>query len=228
MNDSTRLTAGARSIELYPDGAPSAAAPVVFLLAGEESGGAVRKAVRALTDAPFSLAAIPVGDWENELSPWAAEKVFRGGRDFGGGADDTIRLLEREIVPAVLAALECPGAPCCIAGYSLSGLCALYAPYRTAAFGAVVSASGSLWFPGFSEFAASHAFARRPERVYCSLGDRESRTKNPAMSCVEDNTRRLCGDYRARGIDCAFELNPGNHFQDAELRLARGIAWIIR
>ena len=209
------------------DGKSDAAdAPIIFLLTGDEDGARVWDAARKLTARPFSLVTVPVADWNRDLSPWAARRVFRGGADFGGGADAFLRTLEGEIVPAVRAELQ-TDAPCVLAGYSLAGLCAVYAAYRTAAFSGVISASGSLWFPGFSEFATSHAFARKPERVYFSLGDRESRTKHPVMRLVEDNTRRLCDAYAAQGVETAFELNPGSHFQDAELRLAKGIAWIL-
>ncbi len=47
------------------------------------------------------------------------------------------------------------------------------------------------------------------------------------MKLVEENTRLLCKSYSAHGIKTAFELNPGNHFQDVELRLAKGIAWML-
>ena len=46
------------------------------------------------------------------------------------------------------------------------------------------------------------------------------------MSQVEKNTgeiqRKLSGT-----IKTIFELNEGNHFKDADLRLAKGIAWIL-
>lgn len=201
-------------------------APIVFLLTGDEDGTRVWDTARQLTAQPFSLATIPVMDWNRDLSPWAARRVFKCGEDFGGGADTFLQTLENEVVPTVKTELK-TDAPCILAGYSLAGLCALSAAYRTTSFTGVISASGSLWFPGFSDFAASHAFARRPERVYFSLGDKESRTKNPVMCLVEENTRMLCAAYAAQGIETTFEMNPGNHFQDAELRLAKGVAWIL-
>ena len=208
------------------DGKSDADAPIIFLLSGDEDGARVWDAARQLTARPFSLATVPVTDWNRDLSPWAARRVFKGGEDFAGGADAFLQTLEDETVPAVRAEVQ-TDAPCILAGYSLAGLCAVYAAYRTTAFSGVISASGSLWFPGFSEFAASRPFARKPERVYFSLGDRESRTKNPVMRLVEDNTRKLCDAYAAQGVETTFERNPGSHFQDAELRLAKGIAWIL-
>ncbi|MBR1658791.1 MAG: alpha/beta hydrolase [Oscillospiraceae bacterium] len=206
--------------------AGDAAAPIIFLLTGDEDGTRVWDIARQLTARPFSLVTVPVTDWNRELSPWAAQRVFKRGEDFSGGADTFLQALECKIVPAVRAEAQ-TGAPCVIAGYSLAGLCAVYAAYRTKAFSGVISASGSLWFPGFSDYIASHDFARRPERVYFSLGDRESKTKHPLMSRVEDDMRAICDAYAAQGIETRFERNPGNHFQDAELRLAKGVAWML-
>jgi hypothetical protein len=36
---------------------------------------------------------------------------------------------------------------------------------------------------------------------------------------------KMCNEL---GIRSTFELNPGNHFKDAPLRMAKGIAWMIR
>ena len=76
------------------------------------------------------------------------------------------------------------------------------------------------------EFCAAHALPRIPERVYFSLGDRESRTRDPLLRRTEDDTRALCEALRKQGVESVFERNPGGHFQDAEKRLARGLAWI--
>ena len=152
--------------------------------------------------------------------PWKAESVFRGGRDFGDGADGTIRELERVIVPELKRALGCPEMPCIVAGYSLAGLFSIYALYRTAVFSGAVSASGSLWFTGFFDYAASHEMRQTPSRVYLSLGDREKNTRSAVMCQVEKNTAALHRRFRTQGIECIFELNPGNHFQEVEQRLA--------
>lgn len=53
---------------------------------------------------PFSLATIPIADWNRDLSPRAAPRVFKGGEDFGGGADKLLegdRGARRESVSAV-------------------------------------------------------------------------------------------------------------------------------
>ena len=216
-----------KAIDLFRSERMSADTPLVLLLIGGEDANAVWEETRRLTGQSFCLAAVPVTDWENELSPWKAEKVFRGGKDFGDGAGETILELERVIVPELKRALGFREMPCIVAGYSLAGLFAIYALYRTSAFTGAVSASGSLWFPGFLDYTASHTMPQTPGRVYLSLGDREKKTKSAVMRRVEENTAALHERFGAQGIKCIFELNPGGHFQDVEQRLAKGIAWVV-
>ena len=220
-----RLRAGGCEIGLFRTAEAAEDAPLVLLLCGQESGEAVFAAALEAGARRFFLAAIPVEDWDGSLSPWRAPQPFRGG-EFSGGADAFLRRLEGELLPAIRAALPAPASPCYPAGYSLAGLFSVYALYRSAAFAGAVSASGSLWFPGFAEFAAAREPLRPPRRVYFSLGDRESRTKNPVFRRTEETTSALSAALREKGAESVFERNPGGHFQDPEKRMARGIAWI--
>ena len=220
------VPAAGRAVSCFESGEDQNA-PLFLLCAGQEGGVRIFEETSVRTDRPFRLIVFPVENWEEELSPWEAKRVFKGGSDFGSGADETARLLTRDVLPAVRAALNAPDAPCYLVGYSLAGLFALYALFVTEAFAGAVSCSGSLWFPGFLEFAADREMRRPPERIYLSLGDREARTRNPVMATVEERTAALCALFRERGYDPVFELNPGNHFQDPEKRLARGLAWIL-
>ena len=107
-------------------------------------------------------------------------------------------------------------------------LFSLYSLYRTDVFSGAVSTSGSLWFPKTSEFIDGNDFVKRPERIYLSLGDKEANTKNAMLRTVEDKTREVYAKYTSMGVDTIFELNPGNHFKDADIRLAKGIAWVTK
>lgn len=212
---------------LYPAERERETAPV-FLLLGEERGEKVRDALGALTtNAPCSLAVCPVPDWNRDLSPWPAKKVFKGGEDFGGGGDAFLADLERAVLPAVRSALCAPEAPVYLAGYSLAGLLAAYGLFRLPGLAGAVCCSGSLWFPDFLAYAETHLPAGRPERVYLSLGDKEKQSRNPVLSRVEDCTLAFRDLLRARGIDCTFVRNPGNHFQEPDKRMALGIAWCL-
>ena len=85
------------------------------------------------------------------------------------------------------------------------------------------AASPSVWFPGWIEYAKEHPI--RSKRVYLSFGDREERGKNPVMARVGDCIREQVDMLRQDHI-VTLEWNPGSHFQDPDLRMARAFCWI--
>ena len=113
-------------------------------------------------------------------------------------------------------------------GYSLGGLAAVYAIYKTDVFGVIASLSGSLWFDGFCEFMEREKPLRTDLRIYLSLGKKESRSKNPRMGRVAVCTQRakeiLAGQLGQTG-QIYFEWNEGGHFHDVTGRFARAIVW---
>ncbi|MCR5526255.1 MAG: hypothetical protein K6F39_02580 [Lachnospiraceae bacterium] len=68
---------------------------------------------------------------------------------------------------------------------------------------------------------------QKPDKVYLSLGDKEAAAKNALLKTVADCTREIYESLGQRGIDTVFESNPGNHFKDFDIRMAKGIAWIL-
>lgn len=202
-------------------------APLVVLHTFEDEGERICKTARGMTGAVFSLAAIGGLRWDDEMSPWESPPLFKGDTPCTGGADAYLKVLTGEILPTILSRLPAAPAYLALAGYSLAGLFAVYASYRTDKFSRIASASGSFWFPRFWEFAQEHEPMKQPERVYFSLGDEEAKTRNKLLRTVEDNTRALYERYESAGVKTVFELNPGNHFKDAPERMAKGIAWIL-
>ena len=63
--------------------------------------------------------------------------------------------------------------------------------------------------------------------MYFSLGSKESKTKNPILRTVQENTEEISAYYQSQKIDTVFQLNPGNHFVQSVERTAAGIAWIL-
>ena len=183
--------------------------------------------IAARTGVPFLLAAVPVTDWNDDLSPWSAPAVF-GNHPFGGGAEATLRDLQTNVIPALKKDFA-PAQDCklILGGYSLAGLFALWAAHASEGWQGVAAASPSVWFPGFPEVAMENPIHARA--VYLSLGDREERTRNPVMAQVGDNIRFLHAQYAsAPGLTTTMEWNEGNHFRDAGLRTAKAFAWVIK
>lgn len=201
--------------------------PIVYANMYQEAGHEVLDICEKLRCKPFHLVSVTKLRWDEELSPWPHDPVVSRGGRFTGEAEGYARCLTEEIIPCAKEKMKQPTVRI-IAGYSMGGLFALYAPYITDAFSRVVSVSGSVWYPDFVSYVKEHDFLRKPEAVYLSVGDLESRTKNPFFSQTEHCMRELYSIYQSKEMDTIFELNPGNHYKDAPYRLAKGIAWALK
>lgn len=174
---------------------------------------------------PFLFAAVPVLNWNDDLSPWEAPAVW-GKEDFGGKAEHTLRLLTEQVIPTLKQRFALPeNVRIILGGYSLAGLFALWAAAQTNLFYGIAAASPSVWFPGWMEY--EQQFPVRAQRVYLSLGDREERTRNPVMAAVGDNIRALYRRLAERGDACVLEWNRGGHFKDCSQRTAKAFCWVM-
>ena len=214
-----------KKIELFESG--KSGCPLVVLNTFSGEAKCVWQKCREIECPTFTLACISGMDWNADLSPWEIPPLRKNDRPFSGKADLYVKFIEEKALPAILQKLS--SAPTCtvLAGYSLAGLFALYAPHKTKIFPRIVAASPSAWFPRFVDFVKSTPFEIKPDRIYLSLGDRESKTKNPLLSTVQANAENLENFYTSQKIKSIFELNDGNHFVDNELRLAKGIRWVL-
>lgn len=192
----------------------------------EEMLPALEKGLRGLP--PFLLAGVCPNNRDDEYSPWPMDPVFRGSGAFTGGAGGYVDRLVTELLPLLrerCGLAECP-ARTGILGYSLGGLAALYAAYRTDAFGLVGSLSSSLWFAGWEEFACAYPLRAENPRVFFSLGKREPVSRNPVLARVGEATERtaaaLEGQARVR-----FVWEEGGHFGDVSPRFVRAIRWLL-
>lgn len=219
------FTIGGKSVSVFPSTEPDA--PIIYLNTYFDEGQQVFQAAQAAGCPPFTLVAISNLDWNHDMAPWDSPAAFKGGEPFIAGADDYLRLLLGDILSRTEKDLM--GAPAWrgIVGYSLAGLFALYAIYQTDIFSRVGSISGSLWFPGWKEYALTHEPKRPPDCAYFSLGDKESKTRNPILKSVRQDTEEIYDFYRSMGVDAVFQLNPGNHYNRAAERTAAGIAWFL-
>ena len=201
--------------------------PIIYLNTFSNEGQKVYEAAQTAGCPPFTLVAISDLSWNHDMVPWDSPPAFKNAEPCTGGADDYLRLLIDEIIPT--AEKEIDGVPRWrgVAGYSLAGLFSLYAIYRTDLFSRVGSMSGSLWFPGMKEYIFSYEPQHQPDCIYFSLGNKESKTKNPILRTVQENTEEIYAYYQRKGIDTVFQLNPGNHFVQSVERAAAGIAWML-
>ena len=176
--------------------------------------------IRSLTERPFNLVAFGIKDWMSELTPWPAPPTF-GKQPFGEGAEDTLGYIKDTLFPSLTE--RWGDMKVILGGYSLAGLFSLWAGYNSELCDGIAAASPSVWYPKWTEYIEGKGM--HSKAVYLSLGDRESRTKNPVMAHVDDAIRRQHELVSAQGIATTLEWNPGGHFIDSEKRMAQAFGW---
>lgn len=202
--------------------------PLVYSIDYHENGQLLLDACQQMDCNGFNLVTISGLHWNQELSPWPIETVVSRDDRFTGGAPELLPLLTGEVVPQVERLLDAPPAWRCLAGYSLGGLFAVWTAFQTDLFTRILSASGSMWFPGWLEYAHEHQLAAPLQGIYLSVGDKESTSRNAVLQTVSERTQALAQLMADRGIPTTFQLNPGNHFKNPPLRVVKGIKWLLQ
>ncbi len=176
--------------------------------------------IRNLADVQFNLVAFGIKDWMSELTPWPAPPTF-GKQPFGEGAAATLQYVTDLLLPELAKRFDVQRT--ILGGYSLAGLFSLWAGYNSNLFDGIAAASPSVWYLHWTDYIEGKEMQSRT--VYLSLGDRESRTKNPVMVHVDDAIRRQQEVLSTQGVATTLEWNPGGHFVDTEKRMAKAFAW---
>lgn len=202
-------------------------APVVYDNEYMENGQAILEKCAQIGCPEFHLVTVSGINWDSDLSPWPSEPVVSAQDHFTGEADGYLKWLQAEVIVPAEKSLAGRCTERVLAGYSMAGMFALYAACQTDLFDCIVSASGSVWYPGFEEYCRTHDPVKKPSAIYLSLGNRETRTRNRYMKTTETVCRNLQELYLQQGIRTTFELNEGNHFREPDLRLARGISFVL-
>ena len=164
--------------------------------------------------------------WDGLMTPYPSAPVYKGDHYFGRG-EEHLRYLKEEVLPIVTKSLANPPSFYGIAGYSLAGLFACSTLFWDTPFSRVASASGSLWYPGFLEFAKQYEGSLSSKVVSLSLGNKESLAKNAIVAQVGEKTEQFLALIKEKGAEASFEWNEGNHFVDADARMARAIAKLL-
>lgn len=186
--------------------------------------------IKAQTKVPFSLVTITLsyGEWSDLLAPWSTPKGWPQYVACVGDGPQYLHTLTDQIIPRAEKYLNKPGRRM-MAGYSLAGLFALWSMFETNLFDRIVSASGSLWFPGFQKWFLEHTdeIKNRPESIYFSSCEEEYFTDNKYLSPVKPTTEAIRSWCSENGIENVFILDPGNHYEDVIPRTAAGIVWSL-
>lgn len=210
--------------------------PVIYINGAIPIEEVIGEVEKAGISTEFLLLSIQPSIWNDDFTPWSAPAFRKGEEAPAGKADNYICCLTEEIKPFIDANYRTKpeSKHTILLGYSLGGLAALYACYKTELFGVVGSLSGSLWYDNFCEYMKQNKPLRENLRVYLSLGRKECLSKNPRMGRVADCTEQAkeilmrqlsVGRDDIQGDNVYMEWNDGGHFHEIPKRFAKAIAW---
>ena len=162
-------------------------------------------------------------NWNDDLTPWPAEGVFKKAKPFGDRAAGFLDKLTHDIIPQAESDMAIVGAAeRTILGVSLSGLFAVWSMFETDAFTNAISISGSLWYDGFLEWMEEQTLSPRIKKVCMLLGEKEKNAKDKRMATVEDKTVAAADVIRAKSRATVIsELVEGTHFSPIMPRLEK-------
>ena len=185
------------------------------------------KYIEENTDRNFSLVAFKIEDWNSELTPWEMS-LLRGKGNFGDGATRTLEFIKNELIPALseYTNTENKEIKYILGGYSLAGLFSLWSGYQTDIFEGIAAVSPSVWYKKWIEYVETEKTLS--EKIYLSLGDTEEKTKHQILSKIGDNIRKQHEILeKSENVKTVLEWNEGNHFQNPDIRTAKGFLWVM-
>ena len=185
------------------------------------------KHIEENTDRNFSLVAFKIEDWNSELTPWEMP-LLRGKGNFGDGATRTLEFIKNDLIPALSECINTGNNEIkyILGGYSLAGLFSLWSGYQTDIFEGIAAVSPSVWYKKWIEYVETE----KPlsEKIYLSLGDTEEKTKHQILSKIGDNIRKQYEILeKSENVKTVLEWNEGNHFQNPDIRTAKGFLWVM-
>ena len=181
------------------------------------------------------LVLLPQADWNNDLTPWPAEPVFKKGKAFGGNAEAYLQRLESEILPGIEAELGIVPDERWILGVSLAGLFAVWTAAAQAGraagreascsglFARIAAISGSFWYPGFPQWLREQPLAPGLKAAYLSLGRKEAEGRNPHLKDIAAQTREVADILTGKGIPTTFAWTEGTHVAPVVPRLEQAL-----
>ena len=169
-----------------------------------------------------SIVVIEDVNWNDYLTPWPAEGVFKKAKPFGGKAAAFLNKLTNEIIPKTERDWGIENTERALLGVSLSGLFAVWSAFNADTFANIISISGSLWYDGLVEWMKTQMPSPRLEKVCMLLGEKEKNAKDKRMATVEECTLAAANLIKEKTrASVTFELVEGTHFSPIMPRLER-------
>lgn len=194
---------------------------ICYMILPEGIKGDLYDGLKALSEKHgISIVVIEDVNWNDDLTPWPAEGVFKKAKPFGGKAASFLDKLTNEIIPNTERDIDIADAERTLLGVSLSGLFAVWSAFNTDAFANIISISGSLWYDGFVEWMKEQMPSPQLKKVCLILGEKEKNAKEKRMATVEERSLAAADILKAKSLaTVSFELVEGTHFSPIMPRL---------
>ena len=202
---------------------------ICYMILPEGIKGDLHEGLKRLSEKhDVSFVVIEDVNWNDDLTPWPAEGVFKKAKPFGGKAATFLNKLTNEIIPETERSMGIENAERTLLGVSLSGLFAVWSAFNTDAFTNTISISGSLWYDGFVEWMKEQTPSPQLKKVCMLLGEKEKNSKEKRMATVEERTLTAANILKAKSqVSVLFELVEGTHFSPIMPRLERAFEAIV-
>lgn len=216
------LTDGLRATLYIPEGEGPFSA--LYIEDGEELAPLVQQAITP--GLAFLIVALTPADRDGAYTPWAASSPFGSTPPFAG--ESTAYLADLLKIKKEVEARFATKGPAGHLGLSLSGLFVLWCLQKSDAFPLAASISGSVWYPGFTDFVKNTSPAAEKADVFLSVGLGESRGRNQMLRQVGERTEELYACYAARygQAHAALSFSEGGHTAHLEERVAAATAFL--
>lgn len=181
-----------------------------------------------------SLVMLEVENWNRDLSPWWAERLFFKGEDFSGGGKEYLMDFCGQVVPSIERWYQGEGSVerRMIGGYSMGGLFALYALCESQIFTDMISVSGSLWYDGIKAYVSEqmcgkeHCFAREKRATHRggSFGTVKGEVHKEIVSDVQRNAYFSLGEKEPKSRNSRMKQVGENTLSIQEMMGKQGIS----
>src|SRR5574344_870229 len=129
MKDKIDFYVAGKSVTLYA--ADTEDSPLIVLNNYFGNGSSVVNAMNDIGCRDCNLISVSNLKWDHDMTPWYCKPLSEDDTPCTGGADEYLKTLLDGILPETLSRLQGTPPFVGIAGYSLAGLFAMYAMYRT-------------------------------------------------------------------------------------------------
>ena len=186
----------------------------------------------------YFIVGISINDWSTNLTPWYCPRLFgKKDHDFKGKGQITYDWLVNNCIPKIENEFsnyfEKDIIKRYIGGYSLSALFSLWVFYsdknkKEKIFDGTCACSPSLWYINWDKYMKDRN-APGDNIIYLSLGDKEGFSKNETFQKIRTGMDKMIEFVKNdKGIrKYLFEENKGGHYNDSDLRMAKGFKWLI-